>query len=99
MRDSGGAGIKRAFNVIEGEQDGLAVLVCDAVMGTGKGAYCTFVAAQTDNNPFGVIGKKEKLRQSKGWTAVSRMRFLQVPGQISIKRIEELLDSMTPQKG
>jgi hypothetical protein len=91
--------ISRMWNVIEGEKNGIRVLVVDTTMGVGrgqggKGVYSTLIAARTDKNPFADKGPKEKIAHSNGWTALYRIRFWQVPWTLSIQRIEEHLTSL-----
>jgi hypothetical protein len=45
--------IRQVWNVIEGQQNGFSVLVFDSVLGAGRGVYCTVIACQTKQNPFG----------------------------------------------
>jgi len=63
-------------------------------MGFKSGFYCTFVAARTDGNPFGLISPKERIAHSNGWTALYRFRFWQIPWTLSIQRIEEHVNDM-----
>jgi hypothetical protein len=88
--------ISRMWNVIEGEKNGIKVLIVDSTLSMGgkRGRYSTFVAARTDKNPFGNKSPEEKIAHSNGWTAVYRLRFWQIPWTLSIQRIEEHLNSL-----
>lgn len=88
--------INRTWNVVEGEMGGISILILDSTLGFGakRGRYSTFIAAQTDRNPFGVTRAQEKIAHSNGWTAVYRLRFWQIPWTLSIQRIEEHLNSL-----
>lgn len=86
--------IKVVMNVIEGQQNGIPVLIFDSVVGEGKGTYCTFIAAQTTESIFGVDDSREKVIQSGKWAALYRFRFLQTPGTLGISRIEDHLDKL-----
>jgi hypothetical protein len=82
--------------VIEGERNGIRVLILDSLLRgeVGRGRYSTVIAAQTETNPFANRDPKERIARSNGWTALYRLRFWQVPWTLSIQRIEELLNSM-----
>ncbi len=86
--------LKGAFNVIEGQQNRVPILIFDSVIGEGRGRYCTFIATQTDTNLFGNNSSREKIVQSCGWSALYRLRFLQIPGTVSIQRIEDHLNNL-----
>jgi hypothetical protein len=79
-------------NVIAGERNGREVVIFDCFFGGGKGGYhCTFFAVRTEINPFGENTEPWKLIESKGWFALCRTRFLQIPWTMNIKQIEEHL--------
>ncbi len=88
--------VSKIFNVIDGERNGVRVLIFDSVVGEGRGArFCTLVATQTSENIFKNVSSREKTAQRAGWTAVYRIPFISMrPGTISINRIEELLDNL-----
>jgi hypothetical protein len=88
--------INRTWNVVEGEMSGISILILDSTLGFGakRGRYSTFIAARTDQDPFGVKSAQEKIAHSNGWTALYRLRFWQVPWTLSIQRIEEHLNSL-----
>jgi hypothetical protein len=89
--------ISRTWNVIEGEKNGIRVLILDSTLSMGgtRGRYSTFIAAQTDKNPFGTEHPQEKIAHSNGWTALYRLRFWQIPWTLSIQRIEEQLNNLS----
>ena len=79
-------------NVIAGERNGREVVIFDCFFGGGKGGYhCTFFAVRTEINPFWENTEPWKLIESKGWFALCRTRFLQIPWTMNIKQIEEHL--------
>lgn len=89
--------LRRTWNVLEGERNGLKVVIVDSILGLGGkggGRYCTFIATRTENNPFGDRSDQEKIAHSNGWTALYRLRFWQIPWTLSIERIEEHLDNL-----
>jgi hypothetical protein len=89
--------INRTWNVIEGETNGISILILDSTLSFGSkdGRYCTFISARTDQSPFGIKGPQEKIAHSNGWTALYRLRFWQIPWTLSIRRIEEHLNSLS----
>jgi hypothetical protein len=89
--------ISRTWNVIKGEKNGIIILILDSALdfGVRRGRYCTFIAARTDQDPFGIKSPQEKIAHSNGWTALYRLRFWQIPWTVSIQRIEEHLDSLS----
>jgi len=86
--------IRQVFNVIEGQQGGVSVLIFDSVLGEWHGVYCTFIACHTKQTPFGTDTSPEKRRPSGEWTCLYRTRFLQIPGAMSIKRIDHYLSNL-----
>ncbi len=85
--------LRKTWNVIEGETNGVSILILDSILGLGgkQGRYATFIAARTDQNPFSNLSAQERIAHSNGWTALYRMRFWQIPWTLSIQRIEEHL--------
>jgi hypothetical protein len=84
-------------NVIQGEQDGIPILIFDCYAGKGKGApYCTIVAAQTNGiNAFPEVFPPERITTQRKWTTVYRTRYpLFIPWALDIERIEEILNIM-----
>lgn len=86
--------ITRAWNFIEGEKDGIRVLIFDSTLGSGRGIYGTFIAVRTDKNPFKNKDSEEKIAHSNGWTALYRFRFWQIPWTLSVESIEEYVDNL-----
>ena len=83
------------WNVIEGQRNGTSVLVFDTVIGGGKGRYRTFIAVQTEGDPFVRKGNLSsgKTLQSNGWTAVYRVGLWVNPvgWTMSVQEIEKHL--------
>ena len=86
--------IRTVSNVVEGERNGIKVLIFDSVVGRPKGAYCSFIATQTPENLFGVTSPGEKITQTSQCTMLYRFRFIQVPGTLSIRSIEDRLKNL-----
>jgi hypothetical protein len=79
---------------MEGQQGTLSVLIFDSIIGEGRGVYCTFLACQTEQNPFGLDIAPDRVIQSNGWTAVFRVRFLQVPWTMDVQRLDDYLNKL-----
>ncbi len=72
--------IRQVWNVIEGQQNGLLLLIFDSFVRGGKaGWYCTFIACQTQQNPFGTDSWRGRVIQTGGWTVFYRSQVLQTP--------------------
>lgn len=85
--------ISQAWNVIEGEQNGTSVLIFDSVI--GGCTYCTFMACQTEQNPFGLDTSPDRIFQSGGWTVLYRVRWLQIiPQTMSIQCLDDHLNKL-----
>ena len=85
--------IRQAWNVIEGKQDGVSVLIFDSVI--LRRTYCTFIACQTKQNPFGMDTSPDRVIQSDEWTVLYRVRWLQIiPLTISVQRLDDHLKKL-----
>lgn len=94
--------LRQVWNVIEGQQNGKTVLIFDGVIGARGGAPCTFIACQTEQNPFGVVTSPNRLIQSHGWTVLHGVWLLWLSWEMGIQRLEhyvkELRTGSTPNK-
>jgi hypothetical protein len=86
--------IRQVWNVIEGQQSGLSVLIFDSIIGEGRGRYCTFFACQTEQNPFGLDIAPDRVIESHGWAVLFRVRFLQIPWTMGIQRLDDHLSKL-----
>lgn len=84
--------IRQAWNVIEGQQNGVPVLIFDGVVGTRT--YCTIIACQTKQNPFGSDTSPGRVIQSGGWAVLCRVRYLQIPWTIGIQRLDDQMNKL-----
>lgn len=82
------SGTRQVWNVIEGRQSGVSVLIFDAVIGAKGGAPRTFIACQTEQNPFGIVTSPDRLIQSHGWTILHGVWFLWFSWTMGIQRLE-----------
>lgn len=59
--------IRQVWNVIEGQRNGSLLLIFDSFVRGGKaGWYCTFIACQTRQNPFGTDSCRNCIAQTDG---------------------------------
>lgn len=89
-------GIRQVWNVIEGRQNGVLVLIFDSYIGGVKGTYYTFIACQTQQNPFGRDTSRNCAIQSDGWTFFYRIPFLQTPWPwtMGIRRLDDYVNKL-----
>jgi hypothetical protein len=84
-----GQRIRQIWNVIEGRQNGVSVLIFDAIIGEYRGgAACTFIACQTQHNPFGTGTSPDRLIQSHGWTVLHGVWFLWFSWTMGVQQLE-----------
>ena len=90
-----GRQITKVWNLIEGQQNGVAVLIFDSILGEGRSsAACTVIACRTEENPFGMVSSPDRLIQSHGWTVVHGVWFLWFPWTMGIKHIDRYMDKL-----
>ncbi len=87
------AEIKQAWNVIEVQQNGASVLIFDSAIG-GR-TYCTFMACQAEQNPFGMDTSPDRIFRSGGWTVLFRVRWPSIiPWTMSIQRLDDRVNKL-----
>ena len=90
-----GRRITQVWNLIEGQQNGVSVLVFDSVLGEGtSSARCTIIACQAEQNPVGVVSSPDRVIQSHGWTAVHGVWFLWFSWTMGIKRLDDHMNRL-----
>jgi len=91
----GGERIRQVWNVIEGQQNGVPVFICDCVIGEYKGGHpCTLIAFQAEQNPFGIVTSRDRVVQSHGWTVLHGVWFLWFSWWMGIKRLDHHLSEL-----
>ena len=72
--------IRQVWNAIEGQQGGTEIIIFDCFIAGGRGAYRTFFAFKSEQNPFGMDRSRDHVVQSHGWIILYRVPFpLEVP--------------------
>lgn len=90
-----GKRITHAWNVIEGHRNGVPVLIFDGIIGEGKASgYCTILACQTEQNPFGVVTSQDRLMQSGDWTILHGVWFLHFSWTMGIQRLGRYVEKL-----
>ena len=89
--------IRQIWNVIEGRQAGVSVLIFDCAIGEGKGTHCrTVIACQTQQHPFGTDTSRNRVVHSGGWTVLYRVPFVNHPWPwtLGIQRLAEYVNKL-----
>lgn len=88
--------MRQVWNVIEGLQDGVSILIFDAVIGEYKGGQpCTLIACRTEReNPFEMVTSADRVVQSHGWTILHGVWFLWFSWTMSARRIDDRLNGL-----
>ncbi len=90
-----GQRIRQVWNVIEGQHNGVSILIFDCVIGEYKGGQpCTLIACHTEQNPFGTVTSADKVVQSHGWTVLHGVWFLWFSWTMSTKRIDDHMNGL-----
>jgi len=90
-----GGRIRQVWNVIEGQKNGVPILIFDTVIGEYKGGQpCTVIACLTDQNPFEIATSADRVVQSHGWTIVYGTWFLWFSWTMGIKRIDDHVNKL-----
>jgi hypothetical protein len=87
--------IRQVWNVIEGQQNGIMVLIFDTVIGEWKGGQpCTLIACKTEQNPFVMTTSRDRVIQSHGWTVLHGVRLLWFSWFMGTKRIGDHVNEL-----
>jgi hypothetical protein len=81
-------GISQAWNIIEGKNYGTSLFIFDGVLGTYRSHPCTYIACQTEQNPFPITTSVEPLIQKHGWTVLHGVWFLWFSWFMGIRRLD-----------
>jgi hypothetical protein len=82
------SGIRQIWNVIEGQRNGIAVLIFDGIWGSKGGQPCTYIACKAEEDPFAADTLREHVVQSHGWTVLSGVRLLWFSWIMRVRRID-----------
>jgi hypothetical protein len=82
------SGIRQIWNVIEGQRNGIAVLIFDGIWGSKGGQPCTYIACKAEQDPFAADTLREHVVQSRGWTVLSGVWLLWFSWIMGTRRID-----------
>ena|SRR5215469_5488615 len=88
------SGLRQVWNVIEGQQNGVSVLIFDSIVGSKGGHGYTVIACQTEQNPFGRVTSSDRVIQSHGWTVVHGVWFLFFSWTMGTKRVDKYMNGL-----
>ena len=87
--------IRQVWNVVEGQRNGISLLIFDCVIGEYRGGHpCTMIVCQTEQNPFGIATWPDRVIQSHGWTVLHGIWFLWFSWTMRVQRIDTHVDKM-----
>jgi hypothetical protein len=90
--------IRQVWNVIEGQQSGVPLLIFDSYIAGGRGSYRTFFACKAEQNRLELDTWRDRVIQSQGWTILYRVPFpLEVPWatwSLGITHLEDHLNTL-----
>ena len=90
--------IRQVWNLIEGQQSGVSVVIFDSFIEGYHDVYRTFFACQTEQNSFEINKMRDNVVHSHGWTIVYRVPFpLLAPWatwSMGTQRLEEHLNTL-----
>jgi hypothetical protein len=90
-----GRRLRQVWNVIEGQQNGVSVVIFDTIIGEMRDSGpCTLIACQTEQNPFGIVTPPDRLIQSHGWTVVHGVWLLHFSWAMGIRRLDKYLNRL-----
>jgi hypothetical protein len=87
-------GISQVWNVIEGQWNGKALLIFDAISAQKNAQPRTFIAYKTDQDPFGPDTEREWVDQSHGWTVLCGSWFSWLSWTMSTRRISHHMQDL-----
>ena len=90
--------IRQVWNVIEGQESGVSVVIFDSFIEGYKDVYRTFLACKTEQNPFEIDKWRDNVVHSHGWTILYQVPFpLLAPWatwSMSIHRLDDHLNTL-----
>lgn len=89
--------ISRIYNVIEGEKNGVEVLIFDAILGEQRGSHpCTLIACKAEESSFQAVASVDRVFKANGWTVLHGVWFLWFSWTMRVSRIEKHLNGLRP---
>jgi hypothetical protein len=92
-----GLAVRQVWNVMEGERNGMPILVFDAIYGSKGGQPFTVIVCRTDRDPFQLASTGDRVIQSHQWAALYGVCFLWFTWTMSTKRLTDHLGNLQSQ--
>jgi hypothetical protein len=92
---STGLRISRVWNVVEGEKDGIPVLIFDVILGEGRSSQpCTLVAFHTRTGSLATSTSDIRVIEKGEWTVLYGGWLLWFCWTMSVKRLDTLISEL-----
>lgn len=92
-----GLAVRQVWNVMEGQRNGMSILVFDAIYGSKGGRPFTAIVCQTEWDPFQTASTGDHVYQSHRWTLLRGTTFLGFSWTMSIRRLEDNISNLQSQ--
>jgi hypothetical protein len=79
---------------MEGQHNGMPVLIFDAIYGSKGGQPFTAIVCQTERNPFQAVSTGDHVYQSHRWTVLRGVKFLGFSWTMSVKRLADHISNL-----
>ena len=86
--------VRQVWNVMEGQRNGISILVFDAIYGSKGGQAFTAIVCQTERDPFQSVSTVEHIYLSRRWTVLRGVKFLGFSWTMSIRRIADRIGNL-----
>jgi hypothetical protein len=92
-----GFAVRQVWNVMEGERNGMSILVFDAIYGSKGGQPFTAIVCQTERDPFQGVSTGDQVYQAHGWTVLRGIEILGFSWTMRVKRLGDRISNLDPQ--
>jgi hypothetical protein len=92
-----GLNVRQIWNVMEGQHDGIPILIFDALYGARGGQPLTAIVCQTERSPYQTTLTGDHVYQSHRWALLRGTKFLGFSWTMSIQRLEDNISNLQPQ--
>lgn len=89
-----GLQVRQIWKVMEGQRNGVSILIFDAIYGSKGGQPFTVVVCRTEQDPFLSASSAERAIQSHGWAALYGSLLLLFSWTMRTRRIAEHINNL-----
>jgi hypothetical protein len=89
-----GLTVRQVWNVMEGQRNGMRILVFDAIYGSKGGQAFTAIMCQAEQNPFQTVSTGDHVHQSHECTFVYGVKLLGFSWTMSIRRVADYISNL-----